>query len=135
MRYLITGTKSPGRVILGYDGNGLLCEVQVEDMPSDAAQEWPFRNAPLREQDVKAVFHAAHLKFEVLNVTFDEFWKAYNLKEGKKDAMKAWERMTEASRQQAFSYIQRYKGNCHRDRKIPMYPASYLRAERWLDHV
>ena len=135
MRYLITGTKSPGRVILGYDGQGLLCEVQVEDMPSDAAQEWPFRNAPLREQDVKAVFHAAHLKFQVLNVTFDEFWKKYGVKEGKKDTQKAWERMNEASHQLAFAYIDRYKGSCHRDGIRMQYPASYLRAERWNDHT
>lgn len=135
MRYLITGTRSPGRVVLGYDTNGMLCEVQVEEMPNETAQEWPFRHAPMREADVKTVFKAAHLKFEVLNVTFDEFWKRYGVKEGKKDALKAWERMSEASRQLAYSYIERYRGNCHRDRKIMQYPATYLRAERWLDHT
>ncbi len=135
MRYLITGTKSPGRVILGYDGQALLCEVQVEDMPSDAAQEWPFRNAPLREQDVKAVFHAAHLKFQVLNVTFDEFWKKYGVKEGKKETMAVWERMPEAKRQLAFSYIDSYRAKCNRDGIRMQYPATYLRAERWLDHT
>ncbi|MCW5900456.1 MAG: hypothetical protein KIT10_14420 [Flavobacteriales bacterium] len=135
MRYLITGTKSPGRVILGYDGNGLLSEVQVEDMPNETAQVWPFRHAPLREQDVKAVFRAAHLKLTVLNVTFEDFWRKYDYKEGKKDTMKAWERMPEASRQLAFDYISRYKDACRRDRKHLQYPASYLRAERWLDHT
>jgi hypothetical protein len=109
--------------------------VQVEDMPNDTAQEWPFRNAPLRESDVKAVFHAVHLKFQVLNVTFDDFWKRYAYKEGKKDTQKAWDRMTEAQRQMAFDYIARYKDACMRDRKHLMYPASYLRAERWLDHT
>lgn len=135
MRYLITGTKSAARVILGYDAQGLLCEVQVEDMPDDTAREWPFRNAPLREADVQAVFKSAHLRFEVLGVTFEEFWRKYNYKEGKKDAMKAWDRMSEAARQLAFSYIERYRTRCSIDRKHMMYPASYLRAERWIDHT
>lgn len=135
MRYLITGTRSEAKVILGYDANGLLCEVQVQDMPDDVAREWPFRHAPIHEADVKAVFHAAHLKFQVLNVTFQEFWTKYQYKEGKKDAQRAWDRMSEANRQLAYAYVDRYKAACARDRKHLMYPASYLRAERWLDHT
>ncbi len=135
MRYLITGTKSQARVILGYDGNGLLCEVQTEEMPDAEAQEWPFRHAPMREADVKAVFHAAHLKFQTLNVTFDEYWKKYGVKEGKKDTMSAWDRMPEAKRQLAFAYIDSYRAKCHREGTRMQYPASYLRAERWLDHT
>ena len=135
MRYLITSNRSAAKVILGYDENGLLNEVQVEDMPDADVQLWPFRNAPLREQDVPAVFKQAHLKHTVLAVSFDDFWKKYAVKEGKKDAMKAWSKMSEASRQLAFGYIDRYRGACFRDGKHMQYPASYLRAERWLDHT
>ena len=135
MRYLITGSRSSARVILGYDAEGLLCEVQVEEMPTDQAREWPFRHAPLRVADVKAVFASAHLKFEVLNATFQDFWLRYNYKAGKKDAERAWGRMSEANRQRAFSYIRQYQADCHRNNKHLMYPASYLRAERWNDHT
>ena len=135
MRYLITGTKSQARVILGYDGNGLLCEVQVEDMPNETAQEWPFRHAPIREQEVKSVFKQADLKFQVLNATFDEFWKKYGVKEGKKETMGVWDRMPEAKRQLAFAFIDTYRAKCNREGIRMQYPATYLRAERWIDHT
>ncbi len=135
MRYLITSNRSEAKVVLGYDADGLLYEVQVQDMPEADHRLWPFRHAPLREADVKTVFSQGHLKFQVLSVTFDDFWLKYAYKEGKKDSEKAWGRMTEASRQLAYSYIERYRAACARDRKHLMYPASYLRAERWLDHT
>jgi hypothetical protein len=136
MRYLITSYRSAAQVILGYDAQGLLIEVQVKDMPEDeGTRTWPFRNAPLREADVATVFRSAHLKSTVLNVTFEEFWVKYNYKEGKKDAEKAWIRLSEADRQLAYAYIDSYKGACQRDRKHMQYPASYLRAERWLDRT
>lgn len=135
MRYLITSTRSPARIILGYDQDGLLCEVQTSEIPEPDHRLWPFHHAPLRETDVPAVFKAAHLKSTVLNVSFNDFWVKYAYKQAKKDALKAWDRLTEAQRQLAFDYIQRYKDACMRDRKHIMYPASYLRAERWLDHT
>lgn len=135
MRYLITSNRSAAKVILGYDGEGLLYEVQVEDMPEADHRLWPFRHAPLREAEVAVVFNQPHLHFATLNVTFEDFWKRYDYKEGKKDAMKAWDRLTEAQRQLAYDYIARYKDACRRDRKHLQYPASYLRAERWLDHT
>jgi len=135
MRYLITGTKSSMQLILGYDGRGLLCEVQVTDAVDEAAIEWTVRNVPIQESQVREVFKAAHLKMTVLQVTFAEFWQRYNVKEGKLDAEKAWTRMPIADQQLAFDYVQRYRDACLRDRKHLQYPATYLRAKRWLDHT
>lgn len=135
MRYLITGNHSEGRSIVGYDGAGDLCEVQVFDMPNERAREWVFRSAPMREEALRERIRATRLKVTVLDVTFDEFWKKYAYKEGKKEAQRAWDRMTIAARQLAYDHIDRYRNACMRDRKNLLYPATYLRAERWLDHL
>lgn len=134
-RYLITSTRSEAQITLGYDQNGLLCEVSITGFDVPEHRLWPFRHAPLQESELKAVFKADYLRWTVLKVTFEEFWKRYSYKEGKKDAQRAWDRMTEQQRQLAYDHIERYRSACHRDRKHLMYPATYLRAERWLDHT
>lgn len=135
MRYLITSTRSEAKIIIGYDGEGLLCEVKLQDMPAAEHRLWLFRHAPLREEDVKAVFNQPHLKFQVLKVTFQDFWQKYSEKVAKKDAEAAWNRMSEAQRQMAYDYIDTYKAAVSRDRIRMMYPGTYLRAQRWLDHT
>lgn len=135
MRYLITSIQSEQQVILGYDEKGLLCEVQVSNAADEKALEWSFRHAPIHEADVRIVFKQDHLRFTTLKVTFDEFWRTYRVKEGKKDAMRSWEKLTDAQRQLAFNYIETYRSKCIRDRISMQYPATYLRAERWLDHT
>lgn len=135
MRYLIPGTMSDGKTIVAYDANGKLCEVQVMDMPSDEAREWVFRHIPLEESRLKEWVKIKNMKVTVLNVTFDEFWNAYAYKEGKKDAQRAWDRLSVANRQLAYDGIQKYQARCRMDRKHLMYPATYLRAERWLDQL
>jgi hypothetical protein len=135
MRYLITSKRSDTQVTLGYDERGLLNEVLITNAADVAAIEYTFRHAPIREEEVKVVFNQPHLVFTTLNVSFLDFWVKYNNKEGKKDAERAWSRMSAANQQLAFNYIQRYRDACMRDRKHIMYPATYLRAERWLDHT
>jgi hypothetical protein len=135
MRYLITGTKSAMQLTVGYDGRGLLCEVQVADATDEKAIEWTVRNVPIHEDQVREVFKAAHLKLTVLQVTFDEFWRKYNIKEDKLDAQRAWAALNDADRQLAFNYIDRYKADCINNRKHLQYPATYLRHKRWLDKL
>ena len=91
MRYLITSKRTEAKIILGYDQDGLLCEVQVQDVPEPAHRLWSFHHAPLREAEVPTVFGQPHLKHTVLNVTFEEFWKKYDYKkkEGHAEGMGA----------------------------------------------
>lgn len=135
MRHLITSDRTDTRIILGYDARGLLCELQVMDAVDVAALEWTVRHAPIHEADVRKVFHGTHLKFTVLHVNFNDFWLRYAYKEGKLDATRAWERLSQVDQQLAYDYIERYRAACHRDRKALMHPATYLRAKRWLDHT
>ena len=135
MRYLITSTRSDTQITLGYDARGFLCEVQVQEAIDLNAVEWIFCNIPFIEEGVLKSFGKDHLNITILNVEFDDFWRKYAYKEGKKDAMKAWAGMSEAKRQLAFNYVQKYRDKTFRDRKPLMHPATYLRAERWLDNL
>lgn len=135
MRYLITSTRTSTQLILGYDGRGLLCEVQITDAVDVKALEWTVRNAPVHEEQVSKVFDQPHLRLTILQVTFQDFWLKYAHKEGKLDAEKAWKALTAADQQLAFNYVQRYRDKCIIDRVRIQYPASYLRAKRWLDHT
>lgn len=135
MRYLITSRRSPAQVTLGYDADGRINEVGIVDIPELKMVRWLFLNLPLEEHELATAFPAQHYTVRVLQVDFDAFWKRYPLKEGKKDALKAWGQLSEASRQRAYDYVRTYLDTCARESRKLMYPASYLRAERWLDHA
>ena len=135
MRHLITTKRSAVRLTLGFDERGWLCEMGLENIEELAQVYSVLRRAPLQEDQLAQQFPPEHFHRTVLNVSFDDFWKRYNYKEGKKDSERAWSRMSESSRQLAYGYVDRYKAACQRDHKHLMYPASYLRAERWNDHA
>ena len=135
MRYLITGTKSSMQLTVGYDERGLLCEVLIVDAVDEKAVDWTVRNVPIMESHVHQVFAAAHLKITVLQVSFRDFWVRYGYKEGKVDCERAWNALSPADQQLAHNYAQRYRESCARDGRKLQYPATYLRAKRWLDHT
>jgi len=135
MRYLITSTRTSTQLILGYDGRGLLCELQITDAVDVAALEWTVRHVPVHEDQVRVVFKQEHLRFTTLQVEFDDFWRKYAYKEDKLDAQRAWAALSDADRQLAFNYIDRNKPDCTNNRKHLQYPATYLRHKRWLDKL
>lgn len=134
-RYLITSRRSATQIVVGYDQRGLLNELLIKDAADETAVEFIRVNTPIQEADVASRFAYLKLVVSPLDVTFEDFWFKYGYKEGKKDAMAYWQRMPGTKRQLAFDHVQRYKDQCARDRKHLMYPATYLRAERWLDHT
>lgn len=135
MRYLVTSKRSDVRLVLGFDERGWLCAMEVEGITQLEQLDLVLRRVPLEEGKLNAQFPQRHFEHRVLNVTFAEFWAKYNYKEGKKGAERAWSRMSEVNRQLAYAYVDRYRVACQRDHKHLMYPASYLRAERWNDHA
>ena len=69
------------------------------------------------------------------NVDFDEFWKAYPLHRGKKDAERAWGRLTAKERRQAIAALPAYTADC-RERGIAFkYAQGWLNGRRWEDEI
>lgn len=133
MRYLITSTRSATEIILGYDADGLLCELQLSGYSDAEAVEWLIRRAPVHEAEMRSVFNQDHLRFTNLQVSFDEFWRNYPRKEGKLRARKLWDAMPQTKQQLAFNYLSRYREQCRVSGTYYMHPDTYLRAERWQD--
>ncbi len=67
------------------------------------------------------------------DITFEEFWKAYPRRLGKKRAENKWKRMTKKARLAAFDGIGRMVEYYQRYGYDFPYPETYLNGERWED--
>jgi hypothetical protein len=69
---------------------------------------------------------------------FDEFYKKYPRKMGKKDAQKAWNKLKPEDRQLAIKAIDlhiKYWEHTNTDRAYIPYPATWLNSERFHDEI
>lgn len=135
MRYLITAHRSGTELVLGFDARGLLNELHLRNAPDPEVITWVIGHLPVQETELHQRFPSALAKVSPMDVDFDTFWGKYGHKVGKKEAHGYWQKMPGVKRQLAFDYIERYRSICFRDRVAMLYPATYLRAERWLDHT
>lgn len=71
-------------------------------------------------------------------MTFEDFWSLYPRRVAKKDAQKAWARMSEGDRALAIQSLPthiRYWEAAGRGKEYIPYPASWLHGERWADEL
>lgn len=136
MRYLVHSKRTGAQLTLGYDERSLLCEMLIEGAADAKGVEWLRQHIPVQEDDVLSTFTAIPgVTIRTLNVDFAQFWRAYPRKEGKKEAERVWGNCSNAKRQLSYDYIKRYRDKCSVDGIAFLYPATYLRAERWLDNA
>ena len=69
----------------------------------------------------------------IAKVTFNDFYEEYGVKEGKKRAEAAWNKMPEAEQVKAFLYIPKIKGIKQRNGQAMPHPITYLNQTRWND--
>ena len=67
------------------------------------------------------------------DLSFEVFWKQYNLKEKKINAEKRWKNLTEANKIKALNYIKKYRAECQHKGIAMQNPDTYLNQMRWLD--
>lgn len=67
-------------------------------------------------------------------ITFDMFWDKYNYKHvgGKVEASKAWEKLSDKDKQEAYQYITVYDSMLKVNPVAKLYGASYLNKKRWV---
>ena len=65
--------------------------------------------------------------------TFDDFWRAYPLHKGKRDAEKAWNRLSAGDKQKALAGIHRYREYIEQTGVSIKYPQGWLNGHRWED--
>jgi len=70
--------------------------------------------------------------------TFDEFWAAWPKREAKKDARRAWDKLSAASKTAALAALPAHVARWHNEGRarnhIP-HPATWLNGERWEDEL
>ena len=135
MRYLVKSNRTGTELTLGYDERGLLCEMLIEGAADAKGIEWLRTNTPVHEGEVQRFGAIDGVTVRTLNIDFPQFWRAYPRKEGKKEAERVWNSMSLAKRQLAYDYIKRYRDITAANGIAYLYPATYLRAERWLDNL
>ena len=57
---------------------------------------------------------------------FDKFWEEYDYKKSKKDAIKNWNKLTDADKEIAIKAIPLYKQDCKHYQRSMQHPATYL---------
>ncbi|MBK6894710.1 MAG: hypothetical protein IPH00_16670 [Flavobacteriales bacterium] len=135
MRYLVHSKRTGTQLTLGYDERGLLCEMLIEGAADAKGVEWLRLNSPVLEQEVMPAFQKIPgVTVRMITVDFAQFWRTYPRKDGKK-AERVWNNCSNGTRQLAYDFIKRHCDKCAADGIAYMYPATYLRAERWLDNL
>lgn len=64
---------------------------------------------------------------------FDKFWEEYDYKKSKKDAIKAWDKLTDADKEIAIKAIPLYKQDCKHYQRSMQHPATYLNKRTFED--
>lgn len=65
--------------------------------------------------------------------TFDDFWKAYPLHMGKRDAERAWKRLSAGDKQKALAGVSIYRKYIEQTGVNIKYPQGWLNGHRWED--
>jgi len=69
-------------------------------------------------------------------VDFDAFWTLYVRHEARKDALKAWNQLTEADRVACLAGVVLWRSNyLARERRHVPLGATFIRGERWTDEL
>jgi hypothetical protein len=138
-KYSLTSPAFSGEVFFEFDlttGNLLVVDVQAE--LSRTQHIYLFSKLPQHIAELDSLKtgsgSAAKITKIKIEVTFDDFWKRYGLKDDKKVAQRRWSGLTVADRIKAFNYITRYeKILADNPTRQKMLPSTYLNKERWND--
>jgi len=68
-------------------------------------------------------------------LTFEDFWKKYDLKTHRKVAQDAWAKLSPSEKQAAYDGIDKYNNELRmRPGIAKLYPKTYLRQQKWRDY-
>ncbi len=137
--YTVKGKTSPIVWEFKYDLNGVLREFKLlEGELTEMQRKWLFFHTrfPYTENVIKS-WDTVIKNFEVIvgepDLSFDNFWKAYNYKVGKIPAEKAWNKLSKSNRLNAFKAIKPYNAYLRRKGIEKAYAQKYLNQQKFND--
>lgn len=121
-----------------YNLNGVLEEFKIlDDLTLEQNQiNWLKKNFPYFESDIikwKETIKNIEVIIGTPDLSFDTFWKMYNLKVGKIDTEKLWHKLTKAEQLKAIKQIKAYSGFLRRRGTAKMHPDRFLRKKHFND--
>lgn len=135
--FIAIGRKTGLRISFKYGLNGVLKSVEFDGEWTDELVERIKVKIPanvqycisqIREQSTLSQW----IFKEVTDLSFDGFYKQYPNKLGKKpEAIKAWDKMTDAARMDAMLYLSEYLPKKHKEGTNIPYASSYLNGKYW----
>jgi hypothetical protein len=92
---------------------------------------------PLSLEELKALAHRSKSKLQLVEtqgeVSFEEFYEAYGVKQKRARAVPIWAKMSHEDRVASFIYMAKFKkGYTAKNLNLP-YPDQYLKDRRWED--
>ena len=135
-RFLITGTRYTGEAELLYNNDEVISCVDVRSTNMTPGQRKHFMNGvPVFINQLAESFEK---KLNIVEadflVSFDMFWRKYNMKRNKKAAEMLWEKLSKTKQIKAFTRIDVYDKYCTKNTWYnKMYPDTYIRGEHWED--
>lgn len=135
-KFIVTGSFA-GQLNIVYTENDLLGKVEYmggELLPEQIG--WLQRNLPIVYDSTFPAFVAkSKLTFieERYEVTFEQFWEAYDLKVHKKRAQDAWGRMSKADKVKALMGVAPYDRHLQRSGYGKAHADTYLK-DRYFDN-
>lgn len=132
-RYSITSSAFEGELTFAYDESDVLTGFFNAATMNEQQIVWLATHFPMTVsllEQVAGMSSTLTIRLTTQEVTFQEFWDAYNYKVDRKDAEKAWDKLTLAEKITAFERIPSYNYFLMtRRNQERMYPATYLRGK------
>ena len=94
------------------------------------AFEADFKERWLNDVEIKAKFD---IKVSPADISFEAWWKIYNLKVKKELTEKAWKKLSEADQIDAFLALPRYEAFLTQSGQAKAHPVTWINQKRWLD--
>lgn len=136
--YRVIGNKNKIEFVFKYDLNGDLKLFEIVGEPLNEEQKaWLFGayRFPIDEEKIIqwTKMQAMVQRFKVQkippNLSFEQLWEQYNYKMGKKDALKAFNKLKEADVIKLFLSLKGYEAHLKRTGQAKAYLATYINKE------
>jgi hypothetical protein len=133
--FLATKHDKPWVITFNFNGTGTLIRIELPAEFEREQVEWIVNRLPLSTEEIERFARQSQLRVEeqITQVTFDEFYRQYAVKEGRKKAETAWAKLSTAEQIKAHKYVPVLRSKKHLTGENLPYPATYLNQQRWND--
>jgi len=135
-KYLISNKQNQGLGTIGYNTEGVLVYFNFAGFKTAEQVDWMLTKLPMREVAViKTIEKLSQYKLVVskapLDLSFEMVWAKYGHKVDKKDAEKAWHKLSEKKQIACFESFGKYEAYLTKSKVGKAYLSTYINKEYW----